>query len=173
MVFLAGESDFQTQNTLSGQALKAIFTLNKQLFNFTSLIPSHVIDLFDKLITPILNFSSEVWGFNKSPSIETVHLLFFKRLLGVKQSTQNDFVYGELGRIEYQSRRYIDITRYWFKIVGSEENKSIKLICNMMLSEMTTQPLKSNWASYVKDLLSRLGLLIVWEAQGVDNVKTF
>ena len=173
VVFSAGGSNFETQKTLSGQALKAIFTLNKYLFNFTSLKPSHVIDLFDKLITPILNFGSEVWGFNKSPSIETVHLQFCKRLLGVKQSTQNDFVYGELGRIDYQSRRYLDIIRYWFKAVGSEENKYIKQIYNMMLSDMTTQPLKTNWASCVKDLLSRLGFLIVWETQGVGNVKPF
>jgi len=30
---------------------------------------------------------------------ERVHLQFCKRLLGVKRCTQNDFVYGELGRM--------------------------------------------------------------------------
>lgn len=173
VVFSAGGSNFETQKTLSGQALKAIFTLNKYLFNFTSLKPSHVLDLFDKLITPILNFGSEVWGFSKSPSIETVHLQYCKKLLGVKQSTQNDFIYGELGRIDYQSRRYLAIIRYWFKVVGSEENKYIKQVYNMMLSDMMAQPLKINWASCIKDLLSRLGFLIVWETQGVGNVKAF
>ena len=50
---------------------------------------------------------------------------FYKNLLGIKQAMQNDFVYGELGRIDYQSRRYLDIIRYWFKVVGSEDNKHI------------------------------------------------
>ena len=74
-----------------------------------------ILELFDKLVSPILNFGSEVWGFYKSSSIETVHLQFCKKILGVKQSTQNDFVYGELGRIDFQARRYITIIKYWFK----------------------------------------------------------
>ena len=35
---------------------------------------SHALDLFDKLITPILNYGNEVWGFHKAPVIESVHL---------------------------------------------------------------------------------------------------
>ena len=31
---------------------------------------------------------------------------FCKRLLGVKKSTQNNFVYGEFGRINFQTRRF-------------------------------------------------------------------
>ena len=118
VVFTTGGSGLETQKTLSGQALKAVFTLNKYLYNFTALTPSHKLELFDKLVSPILNFGSEVWVFYKSPSIETVHLQFCKKILGVKQSTQNDFVYGELGRIDYQSRRYLAIIKYWFKVVS-------------------------------------------------------
>ena len=42
---------------------------------------------------------------------------FCKRMLGIKQSTQNDFVHGELGRIDYQSLRYINIVKFWLKII--------------------------------------------------------
>ena len=84
IVLTSGGSSYETQKTLSGQALKAIFTLNKYLYNFTSLKTSHVLELFDKLVTPILNYGSEVWGFYKSASIETIHLQFCKKILGVK-----------------------------------------------------------------------------------------
>jgi len=49
--------------TLSGQALKGIFKMNKQLNKFTNLTVKHRIDLYDKLIYPILSYCSEVWGF--------------------------------------------------------------------------------------------------------------
>lgn len=172
-VFTSGGSSFETQKTLAGQALKAIFTLNKYLYSFTELKPSHTLELFDKLVSPILNFASEVWGFYKSPSIETVHLQFCKKLLGVKQSTQNDFIYGELGRIDYQSRRYVSIIKYWLKVILSDENKYIKQIYNMMLSDIEAQPLKTNWASRTRDLLSRLGFMEVWDLQGVGNIEAF
>ena len=38
-----------------------------------------------------------------------------------------------------------------------------------MLNDLTLQPSKQNRVSCVKDLLSRLGFLEVWEAQGVGN----
>ena len=91
----------------------------------------------------------------------------------MKQSTQHDFVYGELGRIDYQSRRYNIIIKYWLKIFNDEEMKYIKQIYNNMLNDLTLQPSKQNWASCVKDLLGRLGFLKVWEAQGVGKVNAF
>ena len=64
VLFTSSESCFKTQKTLAGQALKAIFTLNKYLYKFTSLKVSP-LDLFDRIIAPILNYSSEIWGFHK------------------------------------------------------------------------------------------------------------
>ena len=55
MVFTTGGSFAEAQNTLSGQAQKAIFKLNKYLYKFTYISPKHKLDLFDKLISPILN----------------------------------------------------------------------------------------------------------------------
>ena len=155
IVFTSGGSSFETQKTLSGQALKAIFTLNKYLHSFTALKPSHILDLFEKLISPILNYGSEVWGFHKAKSIETVHMQFCKRMLGIKQSTQNDFVHGELGRVDYQSLRYINIVKFWLKIVHADQRKYIKCIYNMMLTDIELRPNKQNWTSMIKHLLSR------------------
>ena len=118
---------------LAGLALKAIFAINKYLYKFTHLKPSHI---FDKLILPLLNYGSEVLGFYKAPAIESVHLQFCKKLLGVKQSTQNDFIYGELGRINYATQIYVSIIRYWLKIVSMNANKYAKCIYNMLLGEM-------------------------------------
>ena len=91
-------------------------------------MPAHILDLFDKLISPILNYGSEVWDFNKATAVETVHLSFCKRMLGIKQTMQNDFVYGELGRMDYQSIRYINIVKFWLKIIHTENHKYIKCI---------------------------------------------
>ena len=173
VVFTTGGSSFETQKTLSGQALKAVFTLNKYLYNFTSLPPSHSLQLFDKLVTPILNYGSEVWGFHKATSIETVHMQFCKNLLGVKQTTQNDFIFGDLGRINYQSRRFVAIIKYWFKIICCDGTKYIKQVYEMMLNDLVQQPQKQNWASCVRDLLSRLGFMNVWDAQGVGDIEIF
>ena len=173
IVFTSGGSSFETQKTLSGQAQKAIFILRKYLNNFTALSLTHIMDLFDKLITPILNYGSEVWGFYPAKSVETTHMSFCKRMLKVKQTTQNDFVHGELGRVDYQSLRYINIVKFWLKLIQTDERKYIRLTYNMMLNDLEMKPNKQNWASMVKHLLSRLGFFEVWNAQGVGNICNF
>ena len=85
LVFTVSGSFTEAQNTLSGQAQKAIFKLNKYLYKFTFISPKHKLDLFDKLISPILNYASEVWGFSQANSIERVHLQFCKNFLESKR----------------------------------------------------------------------------------------
>ena len=173
LVFTVSGSFTEAQNTLSGQAQKAIFKLNKYLYKFTFISPKHKLDLFDKLISPILNYASEGWGFSQANSIERVHLQFCKKLLGVKKMTQNDFVYGELGRTTFLTRRYYTILKYWFKILASEENKYIKIVYNILVRDAELFPNKVNWVSLLRLLLMSLGFYEVWLVQGVGNYNAF
>lgn len=129
--------------------------------------------MFDKLVAPILNYASEVWGFRKGDKIETVHMQYCKRLLGIKQCTQNDFVYGELGRVSFQNKRYVSIIKYWLKITLCNENKFVRKIYNMMLLDIENLENKENWALLVKRLLDSLGFSDVWLAQGVGDLNIF
>jgi hypothetical protein len=56
------------------------------------------LNLFDKIVKPILLYGCEIWGLGKNDIIERVHLKFCKLLLRLKVSTTNFKVYGELGR---------------------------------------------------------------------------
>ena len=60
---------------------------------FSVLAPAHSLDLFDKLISSVLNCGSEFWDFNKAKDVETAHLSFCKRTLGIKPTRD-----GDLGR---------------------------------------------------------------------------
>ena len=172
-IFTSGGSFNEMQKNMAGQGLKAIFKLNNYMFHFTSLSPKHSLDLFDKLISPILNYSAEVWGFNKGLSIERTHLRFLKRLLGVKLTTQNNFVYGETGRINFQNRRFIIIIRYWLKLCATDDAKYIKSVYYMLKNDSETRAHKKNWVTHVRDLLSSLGFYEVWLAQGVGDSGHF
>ena len=96
VVFTTGGSFSDAQATLSGQAQKAIFKLKRYVAKFENLTVKHTLELFDKLVSPILNYASEIWAFIPAIQIERVHLHFCKSLLGVKRSCQNDFIHGEL-----------------------------------------------------------------------------
>ena len=48
---------------------------------------------------------------------------FYMKLIGFKSTTQNDFVYGELGRVKYAIFFFFIIVRYLFKVLNTPENK--------------------------------------------------
>ena len=173
IVFTPGGSFSKAQKTLSGQAQKAIFKLNSCLNDFVNVTPKHILELFDKLISPILNYGAEIWGFCKANQIERVHMQFCKRLLGVKISTQNNFIYGELGRLNYQTQRYLIIIKYWLKIVNSEEHKLIRKVYNVLLHDIERNDRIINWVSLVKRLLNHMGFAEVWMQQNVGNHHMF
>lgn len=131
-----------------------------------------MLDLFDKLISPILNYASEVWGFHPGPAIESVHLKFCKRILGVKNTTQNDFVYGELGRMPLFTGRMFNIIRYWLKIVHGEKPMYVNVCYQNALRESETHN-HEMWIKQVRDLLCNNGFREVWLNQGVGDRDIF
>ena len=65
IVFTSGGSFSGAQQTLAGQAQKAIFKLNSYLHKFTNIDVKHTLELFDKLVTPIMNYGAKSGGFAK------------------------------------------------------------------------------------------------------------
>ena len=88
--------------TLANKAIQVIFAIKKKV-NFFNLKPKLAIKIFDSMISPILQYNSEVWGaftstkWNQTP-IEKAHLKFCKLYPGVNRKTTNIACRGELGK---------------------------------------------------------------------------
>ena len=98
---------------------------------------------------------------------------FCKRLLGVKKCTQNDFVYGELGRCPMRNYRMYNIVKYWTKIILCDNKRYIKIVYNMLCEDILDRPTCKNWCSLLRDMLFTLGFADVWYSHNVGNVKLF
>ena len=103
------------------------------------------------MVLPILNFSSEVWGFHASPDIETVHLKFLKQILSVKAQTCSAAVYGEF-RVPLNVQRKARILKYWFNIMKSPGSLKHKLF-----QYEIERGGRDSWACQVKKLITDLG----------------
>ena len=89
VLFAANGLSNITQKKLAEQAGKAVFLLHKRLNRFKSISVSLTLDLFDKFITPILNYACEAWGFHDAPDIELLHLKFCKRIYHIDLQASN------------------------------------------------------------------------------------
>ena len=64
---------YQAQKALANQSLKSVFALNS-IFDTVALETTDKIKLFDSLLAPILNYSSEVWGFHDANDVESANV---------------------------------------------------------------------------------------------------
>ena len=138
-----------------------------------SISTSHYLSLFDKLIYSVLNYGCEVWGLQDSIKIERVHLKFCKEILGVRTQTQNNFVYGELGRTPLITRRVVNVIKYWLKILQCDDIKYVKAIYTILYRDLERLPNCNSWTKRVKDILQSLGFYDVWLFQSVGDVDIF
>ena len=118
------------------------------------------IDLFDKMIKPILLYGCELWGVGNVDIIEKVQLKFFKQIFHLKNATPSYMIYGELGvtllYVEIQQR----IVSFWCTLIDNyENNKLSSLIYNLVYEMHMQKRIKSQWIESIKEIFVLKGLL--------------
>ena len=133
-----------------------------------------MLNLFDSFVCSILCYACEVWGFSTAECVERVHRKFLKRLLGVKMSTANSAVYGELGRYPLYITRYLRIIKYFLKLHTTKQSNCILYsTLNNMLFDSVNITGCVNWVTKVRDLLQNAGFNDVWLFPASVNIKVF
>lgn len=143
------------------------------MFNDTELPMSQRCKLFDSLITPILNYGSEIWGFHEGKDIENVHVKFCRYMLNVRKSTNISALYGELGRFPMYIMRKLNMIKYWIKLLNSGNNSIVRLTYDMLKldTERNISYNKTNWAYQIKHILETHGLLYLWLDQDYMDIN--
>ena len=82
------------------------------------------MDLFDRIVLPILLYGSEIFGYENVNILETLHLKFCKYVLGFKRSTPNCMVhvYGELVRCSLDVTIKVIIINFRRKLAIMQNN---------------------------------------------------
>jgi len=95
-----------------------------------------------------------------------------KKIRG-KENNTNDFIYGDLRRIDFKTRRYVNNIKYRLKLLALNENKFAKKVYLMLKIDIETRPEKENWCTLLKSLMSNLGLFDALYFQQVGNQQYF
>ena len=107
---------------LKEQATKASFALLSKGRRL-QLPVDIMMEMFDKTVLPILLYGCEVWGYGNNTILDVVQLKFSKYLLGLKSSTPNCMVYGELGCYPVSLSIKLRMISYWLKLCSAVDTK--------------------------------------------------
>ena len=172
--------------TLKDKANKAMYPLVDTVFKFSLGVPTSM-NLFEKLIQPIVLYGSEIWGalshhqlssISKDPNLLCKYLLdsptekpklrFSKLILGLKRNTSTLAVYGDLGAIPSTLNSILRVIKFWHRIAQLDDNTLVK----KAFLEITSLPDNlSNWLNTVKTTLNLLGLSSIWNSPSSFSEK--
>ena len=170
IMFYKNGSWNRTQKCSAEYGSFAFYNLYK-LFQDMHLNVNEKFKLFDCLVSSVLGYAGEVWGFHGAPDIERLHKQFCRSILGVKKSTNLAALYSELGRKPLIVLRKLRILKYWRKVIESGDSL-IKNVYSVLHDDALNNNTynNTNWAYQVKKLLESLGFAYVWENQALDNL---
>ena len=176
--FFYNNSWHRTQKRISQHASYALHNLFI-ILNQVDMLNSEKCKLFDSLVGPILNYCAEVWGNHPGQDIERIHTKFCRKILCVKQSTNNDCLYGELGRLPMVVMRKIIMLRYWTTIINSDRSSLEYKVYSMLKTDADNHIHynQSNWAYQIKIILDTMGMSNIWLSQNnmhvnIQQIKT-
>ena len=182
ILFSANGIFYKARVKLKEQANRAMFSLLSKCRSLRLNVDVQ-IELFDKMILPIMLYASEVWGYENIDLLEKLRLKFCKYVLHVNASTPTCMVYGELGIFPVDIYAKLRMIKFWTSLLMDDTNKysarMYKVICNIGSNLNDEKQIKrfSNqfkWFSAVKNILDNCGLSYVWLDQNIDqNMANF
>ena len=120
---------------------------------------------------PTLCFGSEMWGYEYSSIIESVHNEFCKYFLGVNSPVNNAVALEECGRLPIPVTYITNCIKYWCKLLCMSNHRYPKH-CYKMLKSLD-EARRNTWASKVRRLLYMYGFGYACIAQETCNENAF
>ena len=153
-------------------ARKAMFGLNAKAVNL--LLPPDIhIDLFEKMISPILLYGCEVWGYSNLEPLEVFYRSFIKRVLGIGKSTANCIIYGEVGKYPLAYRVFKRMISFWIKISEGKSSKLSSIMYKLIFKLHINNSYHSPWLMCIKKILCNSGNPYFWYEQELLSPKVF
>ena len=133
----------------AGRALGKIcntFTKNKNLGykTFTT--------LFNSCVTPILDYSSGVWGYKEFSCSESIQNRAMRFFLGVNRFTPTHAVIGDMGWDSDINRRKLNMLRLWNRLIQLDESRLSKKVFLWDYSIC-----RNNWTADVRKIFYEIG----------------
>lgn len=161
IIFSRSGSFCKAKKRFCEQAQKAMFGVIRKIRLFD--LPFECqLDLFDKVVVPVLLYACEVWGYENIDIIERVHLRYLKHILNLKSSTPSYMVYGETGRFPLYIIIFTRMITSWVNLIYSNENKLSKIIYLYVRRLFDKGEVFNPWMCFLKNILDNCGLSNIW-----------
>ena len=154
---------FSSDGSFRSQVLRAKEQGRKAMFSIlaksreVSLPISVQIDLFKKLVMPILTYGCEVWGFQDASCLDKLQLSYLRFILRLNANTPIPMLYGETGLLPVSQVIKTRMLKFYAKLVDPDtKTLSRDVFLSVLLYENTTR-VSSKWLKCIENIFIELG----------------
>ena len=135
--------------TAGGRALGGIISKFKVLKN----VGFHTFTkLYNAGVSPVLEYSSGVWGYVKGEHIDHIQNRAMRYFLGVHRFTPVAGMQGDMGWVNHRLSRFIPMVRMWNRLLLMNNDRITKKIFMWDFKQ------KKGWCSEISKILHQVGL---------------
>ena len=152
---------------LCEQGWKAIFAILRKSRNI-GLSVSSQIDLFHKLVVPVITYGCELWGYENLDAVDKLHLKFLRFVLRLKANTTVAMILGETGEVPISMYIQARMCKYFCKLTVDNHATLASKMFSLVFHMHNNSFYKVKWLKKVKGLFDSLGYLFIF-----NNCKSF
>ena len=148
------------------KAIKSLYDKGSKAMFFL-LITDLQLHLFDKVVTPVILYGCEVWGFESCKKLDKLQIKFCKYILKLNKSICSNMIYGELGVIPISVQAKCRLLNFWAKLVDDTECKLSNIFYYLLYKMDEPVFFTSNWIRFVKNNLNALGFSELYTTENI------
>jgi hypothetical protein len=138
-----------TANVLADSCSRAFGFVASKFKNF-KILDYHIFSkIFRTCLSPIMDYSSGVWGYKQFEHVRSIENKIIRYFLGVHRFTPNLGIWGDMGWMPAEIRRKLNMVRLWCKLVRSDDFRLVKRVFLTDLQNCKHYNFK-NWTWEVK-----------------------
>ncbi len=154
--------------TLSGAAGRALGAVIGKTRHLKELGFKCYEKLYRTGICPVLEYGSEIWGYKIYKCSESIQERAIRYFLGLHRFTPIPALRGEVGWNSTQSHRWINMVRFWNRLVEMDESRLTHKLFKWDLQFVQTG---SNWSSELRAILTDINMVHIFDTRSVCNLS--
>ena len=147
------------------KALSAIYSQKEKLQ-----LPLDIyLNLFDTLVSPVLLYGCEIWGYEGTENLEIFFRSFLRKTLKLNDQTSNYMVYGECGKMPLNLIIQLRMINFWLHITSGNENKLVFQVYSLLRQMHNNKNYSSPWIIKIEKIFNDCGMGNLWQNQHIEN----
>ena len=120
---------------------------------------------FESYVCPVLDYSSETWGYIPANKIDAVQNKSMRVFLGVHRYAANQMLEGDMGWLPSKIRRKVNLLRFWNHLNVMNNERLTNFLFNYEYEN------NGVWCRSVKRIFKEINLEILYETKQVCDLK--